>query len=194
MTAHDEGATCKAHKYMPPTARSHPLTSPIGMHRILSLASGDRIGLRTYRFGQQVSRAQAEVLRAGRRYVIVSAFNAEWRMRLEATDRHLPGTLVGMDEWGLDLSAAVVRKRIDRPELALLRLESVKPGDKLMLVGFAPVADGIRKQAHVIAVKRDEIVLRCSRGPKLRMHRTGPLAGCLTNDPIWVLDTTGESP
>lgn len=184
-TRFDEGTTCPA--YVHDKRKPHPLDRSPGI--IVGLAKDDVIQLRTYTPGTALSTTKAEVIRVGRDHVTIRMFNAEYRMRVRSTERERAGTVVGMEDWGIDTVAPI--QRAGRPMHDMRRapelLAKVRVGDKVPLVGYPPF-DGMTKQAHVLRAGRDELVLRCGHGPKLYMHRRGPMAGLVSNDPLWILD------
>lgn len=187
QTKHDDGALCPG--YVHQRDKPHPLDRATAV--LIRLRPGDKVTIRSFAPGRGlIDRAQADVLRITSSHVVVTAFNAEYRIRIVASVRERPGTVVNLDGWGLDPDAPVQRAtaRLERMQEAELRLAKVKSGDKVPLLGYPPF-EGQTKEAHVLATRGKLIRMRCGHGPVLNMHRKGPLAGLIENDPLWVLDT-----
>lgn len=187
ITKHDDGTTCRAYRH-----EAHKLHELDASRSYLAKAQvGDQITMRTYDIGA-ISRTEAEVVKHTPRFVIVRMFNDYRRVRLEATAaRHRAGSVVGMEDWGVDLQAPIMRGTVElqRPERAEGMLAGVKRGDRVPVMGLPPF-DGQRKQLYVTSTSKNLLFLAFGRR-KLRMHRAGPLAGIIEGE-VWTLDTTGD--
>lgn len=186
-TRFDEGKQCPAYEHQ--KRKPHPLD-----HSQAYLASaqvGDVLPMRTYGISDITSYAHAEVVRHNRVFVTVRMFNASYRIRRTDCDRQHGGTVIGMEQWGVDIAQPIKRAGVQRehPERAEGMLRGLHVGDLVPLLGYPPL-DNLRRQAKVMALSAATLTLRVGRR-KVRMYRKGPLAG-LTIDDVWVLDTTGE--
>lgn len=190
VTRYDQGYDCDG--YVHGKHKPHPLDAAPAI--VVGLNKDDTIGLRTYTQGSYVSRTTARVVRVTTTYAIVQVFGREYRMRMNPARRERGGTLVDMPEWGLDLDTPVTRASRPKEQWhrAAAILHDVQKGDKVRLLGYPPF-EGKRKRAHVLRAGATELLIRCGQGPKLRMYRTGPMAGLLVEDPTFVLDTTEET-
>lgn len=186
---HTDGVFCDTYKHVPGRDQQHPLNEA---RAFLARANrGDTLPMRTYAIGE-VDRAEAVVESHTRNFVNVRFLNGHYRIRYDATDRDHAGTVIGMERWGVDTAGQIKRAGATftvHPELAEGILTKLKVNDWITLIGYPPF-DGQRKQARVMRVQPNRLVLQIGRR-KAYMHRRGPLAGVIDND-VFVLDTTEE--
>jgi hypothetical protein len=190
-TFHHQGVDCAA--YVHDKRKPHPLDNATAL--LLPLHKGDVIHLRTYLEAKPVEVVPAEVIGHGKNHVRVRFFNAEWHIRIRPSERHRAGTVIGWESWGIDPHGDIVRagRPLNKLDDAEQRLAKVIRGSRIQLVGWPPF-DGVRKTAYVVSTHRDYLVIRVGNaGKKLTMQRTGPMAGIVTNDPLWTL-YTGDAP
>lgn len=186
VTRWDDGAACPAYKH--DGHKAHPLDDA---RTFIALAEvGDRLPMRTYS-RTDPQRAMAEVLHRNNHFFTIRFLNAHYRLRLDGTTTEHAGTIMGMEEWGVDLAGKIERAeaRVESPELAIGILKAAKVGDKLNLIGYPPF-NHVRKTATVL-VKTDKfLTIRIDkRRRKNKMHASGPLAGIIEGE-VWTLDTT----
>lgn len=188
MTGHDEGKTCPAYAHGGMN-KPHPLDQSPRVTMVV--CKGDMIPMRTYVEGAGGhSVAEAKVLGYGKNHLIVELFNTTHHIRIAASARQRAGTVIGVESWGVDMDAPV--RRSGRPvgnlEGAESFLAGVKTGMRVPLAGLPPF-DGVTKVAYVVGrPKKDTLLIRVgNRGKRMTMATTGPLAGLVTSDPLWVL-------
>lgn len=187
-----DGMECPAYEHA--KNKPHPLDN--ARSYLATAQVGDTLLMRTYTRGADTTFAHADVVRHNKNFVTVRMFNAFYRVRRDsATDgsaRYHGGTIIGMEQWGVDTSAPITRAGVQRehPERAEGMLRNVKKGGVINVIGYPPL-DNQRKEARVLTISAGTLTLRIGRR-KVRMYRKGALAGC-TIDDVWVLDTTEES-
>lgn len=184
VTHRDSGSTCAAYSHQ--RWRPHPLDrAPSILSRVLV---GDLLPMRTYDYGE-VTRSTAEVTAHHKHFVAIRMLNANYRMRIRATEFQRPGTVVGLPSWGLDVDRPITKRveHAEHPERAAAMLAKVRTGDALPLVGYPPF-DGMRRRGKVGTVTGSAIRVRVDRKRVAWMHRTGPLAGVMPGE-VWTLDT-----
>lgn len=184
-TGKDDGKDCDAYSHI--RQRAHPLDHAGEL--VIRAQVGDRIPMRTYGPGH-VSHTEARVIRHTLGACIVEMHNTPHRIRYRAAQGHRPGTVIGLERWGVDMNGRVIRATVKREDMTRAKgmLAGVKVGDTIRLLGYPPF-DGMTKDVRVSVVEKTRIAVRLGRG-KQWMHRTGPHAGLLINNPLWVLDTT----
>lgn len=187
-TRFDEGTTCPAYEHA--KDKPHPLDNARAY--LATAQVGDVLHMRTYNRDVVTSYQAAEVVRHNRNFVTVRMFNAYYRIRRDPAPRERGGTIIGMEQWGVDTSQPIMRAGVQRehPERAEGMLRKLAKGDTIRVMGYPPL-DNMRKDATVLTLTAGTLTLRIGRR-KVRMHRKGPLAG-ITIDDVWVLDTTEES-
>lgn len=189
-TAWDDGAACNAYRHE--SRRPHPLDDARAFIALSEV--GDIIPMRTYSRGN-VSKTEAEVLYRNNSYITVRMLNGTYRIRLNSTNGHHAGTIIGMDEWGVDMQGEIKRHDPEalHPELAIGMVSKAKPGDHLPLIGLPPF-NRMRKRAKVLGKSDKYLTIRIDRSRrKSKMHAAGPLAGIIEGE-VWTLDTTiGEA-
>lgn len=191
QTSYGEGTDCAA--YAHDAHKPHPLDKATGF--LLGVNVGDTIGMRTYQRRGNTSYCNAQVLRVSKNMVSIAMMNSTFRIRIHAEkrERHRAGTVIGMDEWGVDLDAPVIKvgHRYERPERGEDMLKRASVGQQLPLIGYPPF-DGMRKLARVTAVYPDKLTLVLVNGKRrMKMYRKGAMAGLIEGEP-WCLDTTEE--
>lgn len=187
-TRWDEGTACTAYKH--DSHKPHPLDR--AREYLLTVDKGDKLPMRSYRVGE-VDHATAVVVSRNQRHLIVQLFNGTHRLRIDATDNHRGGTIMGMEEWGIDTEQPIehVRLPTEHPERAAEQVAAMKPGDTIHLIGYPPFRH-VRKTAKVHAVTDKYVTIRIDRyRRKSKMHAAGPLVGIIEGE-LFALDTTGE--
>lgn len=187
-TQWDDGAACAAYRHE--SRRPHPLDDARAFIALSEV--GDIIPMRTYSRGN-ISRTNAEVLYRNNSYITVRMLNGTYRLRLNSTNGHHAGTIIGMDEWGVDMQGEIKRHDPEamHPERAIEIVASTKPGDHINLIGLPPF-HRMRKTAKVLGKSDKYLTIRIDRSRrKSKMHASGPLAGIIEGE-VWTLDTTGE--
>lgn len=191
-TRWDDGKECQAYEHA--KNKPHPLDNARAY--LATAQVGDTLLMRTYSVGVETTFAHADVVRHNRNFVTVRMFNTFYRVRRDAAQVaskwHHGGTVIGMEQWGVDTSAPITRGGVPRehPERAEGMLRSLRKGDTIRVIGYPPL-DNQRKDAKVLTISAGTLTLRIGRR-KVRMYRKGALAG-ITIDDVWVLDTTEES-
>lgn len=186
-TKWDDGMTCQAYKH--DANKTHPLDDA---HAFIALAEvGDKLPMRTYSRGEPSRAALAEIVHRNSQCFTVRMFNGLYRMRLNATTTHKAGTLIELDDWGVDTQGEIERiaARVEHPEKAVDILKQAKVGSTIGLVGYPPF-NNMRKTAKVLGISDRYVTLRIDRHRrKSRMYVSGPLAGIIEGE-VWTLDTT----
>lgn len=187
ITSWDDGQACAAYKH--DKRKPHPLDDA---RAFISLAEvGDRLPMRTYSRGEP-QRTTAEVVHRNSQFFTVRMLNAHYRLRLDATTTERAGTIMGMEEWGVDLGGLIERReaRTEQPELAKAIIDAAVVGSTLHIVGYPPF-NHVRKTAKVLIKTDKYLTIRIDRHRrKSKMHAAGPLAGIIEGE-VWTLDTTG---
>lgn len=188
FTPHDAGTECPAYTHGG-RHKPHPLDDSPRVTMVV--CKGDTLPMRTYPEGTDTySEADATVVGYGKNHLVVEMLNARYHVRIAASVRHRAGTVIGAEEWGVDMD-----RPVRRSGRALLTLEGaeeflarVKKGMRVPLTGLPPF-DGVQQVAYVVAKRKDDLIVRVgNRGKRMTMAATGPLAGMVTSDPLWILD------
>lgn len=193
ITTHSDGTDCPAYAHGG-RHKPHPLDDSPRVTMVV--CKGDTLPMRTYPEGTDTySEADATVVGYGKNHLVVDLFNVRHHVRIAASARHRAGTVIGVEEWGVDLARPI--RRSGRPVGDLAGAEAflarVKKGMRIPLTGLPPF-DGVQKVAYVVANRRDDLVIRVGNaGKRLTMAATGPLAGMVVNDPLWMLDMAAVS-
>lgn len=189
-TKWDEGTACPVYRHQ--REKPHPLDRAPTV--LLGAEVGDRLPVRTYRRGD-IDRASAEVIHRNRHFLVVRMLNGSYRMRLNFTEHFYAGTIIELEDWGLDMEREIERvaARKEHPERAVALLQGLRIGSIIPLVGYPPFAH-LRKTAKVLGISDKYITIRIDRHRrKSKMHASGPLAGIIEGE-VWTLDTTEERP
>lgn len=187
-TRWDEGTACSAYKH--DRHKEHPLDG--AREYLMLVEKGDMIPMRTYRLGE-VDHTMAELVSRNSKHLIVKMLNGTWRIRLDGTEQHKGGTVMGMEEWGIDPERKVeyVRRSLERPERAVEILAKVQPGDTINLIGYPPFNE-MRMTARVLTVTDKYVTIRIRHyRRKSKMHARGVYAGIIEGE-LFTLDTTEQ--
>lgn len=188
VTRWDEGTACRVYRH--DANKPHLLDDAPALLALVEV--GDRLPMRTYRIGD-VDHAIAEVVHRNNTTVTVRMLNGTYRIRIRPTEHHYGGTVMDMEEWGIDVHGSIERAATvqQQPGRANEMLFAVKVGDLLPLVGYPPFT-GMRKTGRVMAISDKYLTIRIGqRRRKAKMHHKGPLAGIIEGE-VWTLDTSGE--
>ena len=189
LTVWDQGTACPAYKH----ERDKPHILDDARAFLALVEEGDRIPMRTYSRGEP-QRAMAEVMRRNNRFITIRFLNAHYRMRLNATLHAHAGTIMGMEEWGVDVYGRIERAeaRTEHPERAVEIIKAAHVGSIVELIGYPPF-HRMRKTAKVLGKTDQYLTIRIDRHRrKMKMHAAGPLAGIIEGE-VWTLDTTGDT-
>lgn len=189
VTSWDDGPSCAAYRH----EKDKPHMLDDARAFLALVEEGDRIPMRTYSRGEP-QRATAEVMRRNNRFITIRFLNAHYRMRLNATLHAHAGTIMGMEEWGVDVYGRIehAEARTEHPERAIEIIKAAEVGSILELIGYPPF-HRMRKTAKVLTKTDKYLTIRIDRHRrKMKMHAAGPLAGIIEGE-VWTLDTTGDT-
>ena len=186
-TSHFDGEQCPAYVHV--KRRPHPLDLSTAI--LVKAQVGDTLTLRTWWVGD-ISRIDAQVLSHSKKFIVIRAWNTTHRLRKRASVRERAGTVIGMEDWGLDVHRPIQKRvpRTERPERAAGMLRKVKAGGTVPIIGYPPL-DGITRDAKVLVVAATHLVVRIGRR-KAKMIRIGPQAGIIPGE-VFTLNTTESS-
>lgn len=193
-TSYTDGSECAAYVHV--KRKPHPLDKSTAM--LVKAQVGDLIPLRTWsivdksRSDGDISRTEARVLSHSKKFVVVRAWNTTHRIRVRASVRERAGTVIGMEDWGLDVGRPIQKRvpRTEHPERAVGMLRKVRAGGTVPIIGYPPL-DGVTRDAKVLVVAATHLVIRIGRR-KVQMIRTGPQAGIIPGE-VFTLNTTESS-